>query len=199
MSTDWNACYEQNEVPWDRGRATPVLDLVKEKDPDLLRGRVLVPGCGMGHDARWLAANGCDVVAVDVAPLAIEGAKALDTEHRVDFRLANLFDLPPELRGAFDVVWEHTCLSALKHELRDDYVRGVKSALKPGGQIVGVYYIHPDMDPGEEGPPFAISVEELIEMWTGADMEVVEHWVPNVAYEGREGRERFMWLKKKGA
>ena len=96
---------------------------------------MFVPGCGMGHDARWLADHGCEVVAADVAPLAIEGARALDPERRIDFRLANLFDLPPDLRGAFDFVWEHTCLSALTHELRDDYVRGVKSALKPGGQV----------------------------------------------------------------
>jgi SAM-dependent methyltransferase len=135
------------------------------------------------------------VVAVDVAPLALEGARALDPEQRVDFRQVNLFDLPPDLRGAFDVVWEHTCLSALSHDLRNDYVRGVKSALKPDGQIVGVFYINPDMAPGEPGPPFAISVDELIQMWTGGDMEVVEHWTPSVSYPGREGREEFMWLK----
>ena len=195
MSIDWNARYERGEAHWDKGRPTPVLDLVQEKHPDLLRGRVFVPGCGLGHDARWLADHGCEVVAADLAPLALEGARKLDPEHRIDFRLANLFDLPADLRGAFDIVWEHTCLSALTHELRDDYVRGVKSALKPGGQIVGVFYINPDMAPGEPGPPFGISVEELIELWAGADMEVVEHWVPSVAYEGRQGRERFMWLR----
>src|SRR4051812_26252665 len=99
MCTDWNSAYERNEAHWDRGQPTPVLDAVWEKHPHLLHGRVLVPGCGLGHDARWLAAHGCEVVAVDIAPLAIERAKALDPDHRIDFRLANLFDLTPDLRG----------------------------------------------------------------------------------------------------
>ena len=189
---DWNDCYARNETPWDRGAPAPVLEVLRERSPRLLRGRVLVPGCGLGHDARWLAAHGCKVVAVDIAPLAIERARQLDAEQRVDFRLADLFDLPPDLRGRFDLVWEHTCLSALDPLARSQYILGVKSALKPGGAVAGVFYLNPDLDPGETGPPFGISLEELIKLWQDGGFEVEEHWVPEVAYEGREGRELFM-------
>jgi methyl halide transferase len=195
MPTDWNSAYERNEAHWDRGRPTPVLEAVWEKHPDLLKGRVLVPGCGLGHDARWLADHGCQVVGADIAPLALERAKALDVEHRIDFRLVDLFDLPPGLRGSFDRVWEHTCLSALEPMIREQYLAGIKSALKPGAEVAGVFYINPDMEPGETGPPFGISVEELIALWEGAGFQVVEHWTPQVSYEGREGREEFMWLR----
>lgn len=192
--SDWNDLYAKGETPWDRGRPTPVLEMLGNKRPELLRGRVLVPGCGLGHDARWLAERGCDVVAVDIAPLAIERAKALDTERRVDFRLADLFDFPPDLRGAFDLVWEHTCFCALDPPLRPRYVAAVRSALKPGGTVAGVFYMNPDLDPGETGPPFGIALDELMTIWQNGGFEVQEHWVPDVAYEGRAGRERFMLL-----
>lgn len=193
--SDWNALYEKGETPWDRGVHTPVLDDALKRQPDVFKGRVLVPGCGIGHDARRLAEHGCEVVAVDIAPLAIERARRLDLGGRVDFRLANLFDLPSGLRGAFDLVWEHTCLCALDPPMREHYVAAVRGALKPGGRVAGVFYMSPDLDPGESGPPFGISLEELTALWGDGGFEIEEQWVPDVAYEGRAGRERFMKLK----
>ncbi|HEY2572411.1 MAG TPA: methyltransferase domain-containing protein [Verrucomicrobiaceae bacterium] len=192
--SDWNDLYAKGETPWERGRPAPVLEVAAKMHPELFQGRVLVPGCGLGHDARWLAARGCDVVAVDIAPLAIDRAKSLDREHRVDFRLENLFELTRDLRGAFDLVWEHTCLCALDPAMRAKYIAGVRSALKPAGMVAGVFYMNPDLDPGETGPPFGITLEELTKLWRDGGFEVQEHWVPQVANEGREGRERFMRL-----
>jgi SAM-dependent methyltransferase len=192
---DWNELYEKGDTPWDRGTHTPVLDAVVKKHPRLFKGRLLVPGCGLGHDARWLAARGCEVVAIDIAPLAIGRAKQLDADHRVDFRLVNLFELPDDLRGSFDMLWEHTCLCALEPELRGKYIAAVRSALKSGGMVAGVFYMNPDLDPGETGPPFGITLEELIKLWTDGGFELPEHWVPEVAYEGRAGRERVMLLR----
>ena len=196
MPQDWNELYVKGETPWDKGIHTPVLDDLLKKKPQFFKGRVLVPGCGIGHDARRLAAHGCEVVAIDIAPLAIERAKQADTEHRVDFRLANLFELPEDLRGSFDLVWEHTCLCALEPPLRDKYIAAIRAALKPGGKVAGVFYMTPDMEPGENGPPFGITLDELIALWEKGGFELDEHWVPEVAYEGRAGRERFMKLAK---
>ena len=194
--SDWNELYEKGDTPWDKGMPTPVLDVLFKRHPQLFQGRVLVPGCGLGHDARWLAAHGCEVVGVDIAVLAIERAKQLDPEHRVDFRLANLFELPEDLRGSFDLVWEHTCLCALEPSLREKYIAGVRGALKAGGTVAGVFYMNPDLDPGETGPPFGITLDELIAFWEKGGFEIDEHWVPEVAYEGRAGRERFLLLKQ---
>jgi SAM-dependent methyltransferase len=193
--TDWNECYEKNETPWEKGKATPVLDEMMARHAEVFRGRVLVPGCGLGHDARWLAERGMEVTGADIAPLAIDGAKAWDAESKVDFRLVDLFALPDDMKGAFDLVWEHTCLCALPLDLRTRYVKGVKSSLKDGGLVAGVFFINPDMDPGEAGPPFGISVEELEQLWREEGFEVVDSWVPEVGYEGRVGRERAMVLR----
>jgi hypothetical protein len=106
-----------------------------------------------------------------------------------------LFALPDDMRGAFDVVWEHTCLCALPLEMRTAYAAAIKSTLKLGGTVAGVFFINPDMDPGETGPPFGISVEELEQLWRDAGFDVLDSWVPAVGYEGRVGRERVMLLR----
>lgn len=192
---DWNDLYAKGETPWDRGRPAPMLEVLRTTHPKLLRGRVLVPGCGLGHDARWLADHGCEVVALDIAPLAIDRARQLDTGHCVDFRLVDIFNLPEDLRGIFDLVWEHTCLCALDPPTRAQYIAGVRSALRPCGTVAGVFYMNPALDPGETGPPFGITLEELIRLWQEGGFEVQEHRLPEAAYEGREGRERLMRLR----
>lgn len=197
-SPDWNQLYETGETPWDKGLPTPVLAEVQQRHPGLLKGEVMVPGCGTGSDARWLATQGCRATGVDIASLAVERARSLDAGQGVQYILASLFDLPEELRGKFDLVWEHTCLCALNPELRKAYIHGVHAALKAGGLVAGVFFIDPEMDPGETGPPFGISPEELTGLWEEAGFTVQDSWVPETGYPGRVGRERVL-IAVKGA
>ena len=196
--TDWNSCYQSGETPWEKGKATPVLEEVKARQGAVFRGTVLVPGCGVGHDARRLAEHGLQVTGADIAPLAIEQARAHDPEGRVDFRLVDLFALPQDMRGKFDLVWEHTCLCALPLEMRKQYALGIASALKAEGVVAGVFYMDPDLDPDETGPPFGITIAELESLWRDVGFEVVDTWVPVTGYEGRIGRERAMVLRRIG-
>ncbi len=192
---NWNELYEQKETPWEKGAPTPVLAEMHARCPEVFHGRTLVPGCGLGHDARWLAARGCEVTGADIAPLAIEQARAFAPEVPVNFRLADILNPPADMQSAFDLVWEHTCLCALDPALRQSYARAIQACLKPGGILAGVFFINPEMDPGEEGPPFGISVEELEALWRGAGFEILHAWIPAAAYPGREGRERAMVLR----
>jgi SAM-dependent methyltransferase len=192
---NWNELYERNETPWEKGIPTPVLGEIHARKPGVFRGHILVPGCGLGHDVRWLAKHGCTVVGADIAPLAVEKAQAIDVHKIATYRLADLFNLPPDLIGAFDLVWEHTCLCALDPEMRQSYVHAIRSVLKDSGMVAGVFFINPEMEPGETGPPFGISVEELGALWRDAGFEIVDSWVPAAAYPGREGRERVMILR----
>lgn len=201
VSVDWNQCYAKGETPWDKGEPTPVLEEVALRHPDLFSPskQVLVPGCGIDHDARWLARQGCRAVGLDIAPLAIARARQFDVTQSVEFVEASLFELPSALRQRFDLVWEHTCLCALPPHLRQSYMDGVKEALRPRGMVAGVFFINPEMDPGEDGPPFGISVEELESLWKGAGFQVLHSWVPTTGYAGRINRERVLVLQKQGA
>lgn len=191
----WENRYITGETPWERGGPSP--PLVQWLSRNKLAGRVLVPGCGRGHDVSALAAAGCDVTGLDVAPTAVRDAKGRHPSLAGRFVVGNLFDLPAELRGAFDAVVEHTCLSGLHPSLREKYRQGVLDALRPGGLLAGVWFINPALDPGETGPPFAISLPELDQLF-GGEFEVIEDYTPDAAYPGREGRERVRVMKRKG-
>jgi 2-polyprenyl-3-methyl-5-hydroxy-6-metoxy-1,4-benzoquinol methylase len=60
--------------------------------------RVLELGCGAGLFTRKLAEIADEVVAIDVAPSAIEQARTLGLES-VDFRVANIMDYDPRSEG----------------------------------------------------------------------------------------------------
>jgi len=122
-------------------------------------------------------------------------ARALYPQFAERFVTGDLFDPPAELRGAFDVVLEHTCLSGLHPSLRADYRRGIDLTLKRGGLLIGVWFIEPDLDPGDEGPPFPFSVPDLTALFA-QDYEVVEDYVPDVSFPTRVKQERIRVLRR---
>ena len=184
--SDWETLYQTGEMRWEKGVPHPELIATLRKLP--LRGRVLVPGCGYGHDARAIAATADEVIGIDIAPSAISGAKKHPLVGGERYVLADLFHLPAALRGGFDWVFEHTCFCAIAPARREDYVAAVTNALAPSGRLLAIFYMNPEMDPGEEGPPFGTTKEELDERF-GAAFRVLAEWVPATTHPGREGRE----------
>ena len=189
---DWDEKYRKGETFWDKGVASLPLREYLRKHP--LKGKALVPGCGRGHEVALGVEFGLDAIGLDIAPTAIEEARKSYPELAERFVLGSLFDPPPSMRGAFDVVLEHTCMSALPPSMRADYRRGIDLVLKRGGLLVGVWYINPDLEPGEEGPPYPFRVEPLTELFREG-YEIVDDYVPAVAFEGRE---RLRVLKRVG-
>src|SRR5580692_5733708 len=122
MPTDWEARYQSGDIPWEKGEASPGLVDFLATHPQLPRGRVLVPGCGTGHDVRAWAKAGFSVTGCDLAPSAIllgrerTAAAGLTAEFiQGDF----LRDPPPHL---FDWVFEHTLYCAIDPHDRPAYV-----------------------------------------------------------------------------
>jgi SAM-dependent methyltransferase len=189
MPTDWEANYQRNETPWDKGAPSPGLVDFLRNEP--VRGRVLVPGCGLGHDVRALAATADEVVGLDIAPSAVKGARTFPAVGGESYELADLFALPPRLLGCFDWVWEHTCFCAIDPAMREAYVAAVAEALRPGGHLLAVFYLDPGHDHPGEGPPFGVSKAELDALFAPR-FTLVREWLPENAYAGREARE---WMR----
>ena len=120
-----------------------------------------MPGCGHGHEVALAVEHGIDAIGLDIAPTGVAEARALYPRLAERFVVGDAFAPPAEMRGAFDLVLEHTCLSGLPPAMRPDYRRGIDLTLRPGGLLIGVWYISPDLDPGYEGPPFPFSVPDL--------------------------------------
>ena len=72
---------------------------------DRAYGKALELGCGSGAFTRRLAEIADRTVAVDVAPSAIERARAAGLDpNAVDFRVANIMDLDLRAEGPWDLV-----------------------------------------------------------------------------------------------
>lgn len=184
--------YKEGDTHWDKGEASPCLiDWLQGKFAQY-DGRVLVPGCGFGHDVRAWAQAGFEVVGMDVAPSAIEGARKLlepDLE-KVSFELGDFFE-PTEVAKPFDIVFEHTFFCAIQPEQRDEYVQQLLKWVKPGGHYLAINYFLPK---DEDGPPFGTDREEIIERFS-PHFTLLEEWVPR-SWEHRQGKERmFLWRR----
>ncbi len=194
--TNWEQQYQSRDTPWDKGAPSP--PLVDWLTRSTLLGDILVPGCGLGHDVRALAGAGGEarVTGLDFSPAAIQAAQAIAPAGGETYRVADLFDLPAGLRGAFDWVVEHTCFCAIDPDRRTDYVEAVHSALRPDGRLLAIFYLYPH-ERGEErtGPPFETSLAELDTLFSSR-FEKLDEYLPKHAYPGREGREWVQLLKK---
>ena len=192
---DWDEIYRKGEVFWNKGAPSPPMQQYLQRHP--VRGRAMVPGCGHGHEVALAVAHGLDALGLDIAPTGIAEARALYPQIAERFVVGDVFNPAPELRGAFDIILEHTCLSGLPPSMRTDYRRGLDLMLKPGGLLIGVWFISPRLDPGEEGPPFAFPVPELTALFAQG-YEIVDDYVPDVSFDTRVGQERVRVLRRTG-
>jgi cyclopropane fatty-acyl-phospholipid synthase-like methyltransferase len=185
----WEHRYQNKDMPWEKGAPSPGLVDFLAAHPDLKRGTVCVPGCGLGHDARELAKHGFDVFGFDLAPSAIALARETPGIGAPKFFLADfLRDEPPQ---RFDWIFEHTLFCALQPAERDDYIRAVLKWLKPDGNYLAVNYF--DCDP--DGPPFPTTRTEQLERFP-PHFELLADWTPR-SFPNRENRERMFWWRRK--
>jgi SAM-dependent methyltransferase len=190
---DWEETYRRGEIFWDKGAPSPPMKQYLERHP--VRGRALVPGCGHGHEVLLAVEHGLDATGLDIAPTGVAEARALYPHLADRFVTGDFFAPPTEMHGAFDVVLEHTCMSGLPPSLRPSYRRGVELTLRPGGLLIGVWFINPNLDPGDEGPPFPFHVRDLTALFAKG-FEVVADYVPDVGFPSRVGRERVRVLRR---
>ncbi|WP_018290492.1 methyltransferase domain-containing protein [Verrucomicrobium sp. 3C] len=187
----WESRYRMGDAPWNRGIPSPALEEA------LLRlsrtGRVLVPGCGHGHDVRLLAEHGWDAVGIDFAPIALAEARSHGDHPRVEYENADFLALPEKLSGAFDLIWEHTCFCAIPPERREDYVRSAHRALRPGGKFLGIFFLATGP---LEPPPYSFTLDELDSFFSPRFLIEAE-WLPSCCYPGREGEEILRLLTRK--
>ena len=117
--------------------------------------RVLDVACGEGRNAVWLAQQGCEVVAIDISPVAIEKARRLAAERgvHVAFELVDVRDWrwPP---NAFDAVVSVFIQFAAPAE-RAQLFTGFVTTLRPNGVLVLQGYTPKQLQYKTGGPPQA--------------------------------------------
>jgi len=189
----WNDLYARGGDGWELGQpAPPLVDFVERTPPP--RGRVAVPGCGRGHDVRYLTTQGYAATGFDFSPAAIAAARTLARSARVtaEFEERDIFSLAREYPYAFDGIWEYTCFCAIAPERRPEYVRTVAAILKPGGWYLACFF---PMRSQSAGPPFPVSRAAVRRLFArGFTLE--RAFPPTRSVRARQGREWMVLARR---
>ena len=174
----WQSRYESGETGWDRGECSPALMNWLEAGA-LKPCRILVPGCGRGHEVVELASRGFDVTAIDFASAAVHALEEqlLSAGLKADVTSADFFQYrAPE---KFDAIYEQTCLCAIDPKRRKEYAQQLANSIRPGGDVFALFMQSGKMD---AGPPFPCALDDMRQLfaaphwnWPEEQAVIVEH------------------------
>lgn len=206
MAKDWDQAYQSGETPWDKGRASPVLeDYLKEHR---LSGNGLVLGCGLGHDVRLLASRGHRVTGMDISRTAIDQAEAFDRLGEERYCHGDFFHSDGLFAELFDWVFEHTFFCAIEPKLREAYVENLRHLLVPKGLFLGIFFL--ELAEGEginssssqtvsalSGPPYKIRRDAVMPYFE-AHFDCLNSYLPQRQYDCRpQGSELVCLMRLK--
>lgn len=159
----------------------------------LPKSRVLVLGCGEGHDAALFAQAGHVVTAVDFSPEGIKrGKEKYKHLTNLHFVQEDIFKLPSDWNHSFDLIVEHTCFCAIPPERRKDLVTLWRRLLHEEGQLMAVFFAMLK----RAGPPYGSSEWELRELMKPYFQFLFwGRWRNSLPR--RQGRELFVLAKKR--
>lgn len=157
-------------VPWDVGHPQAVLvDWAGERRGE---GRsALVVGCGLGRDAEFFAGLGYTTTAFDISESAVRTTRARFPDSRVEYVVADLFDVPARWRHGFDLVVESLTVQSMPRGVRERATAAVAELVAPGGTLVVSAACLPAEAAGtaeaEVGPPWPLTEDEIAAFATG--------------------------------
>lgn len=110
---------------------------------------------GEGRNGTWLAAQGLDVLSIDISPVALQKAERLAAERGVHIATEQV-DLAEWTWAAdrFDIV-AAIFIQFAAPDLRQKIFDGIVRTLAPGGHLIMQGYRPRQLDYGTGGPPHA--------------------------------------------
>jgi SAM-dependent methyltransferase len=187
----WETRYREGRTAWDRGDASPALAhwLGHEKAP---RGRVLVPGCGNGHEVAELVRSGLQVTAVDIAAQPVMQLTGQLVEQGLHARIVQADLLQWQPAEPFDAVYEQTCVCALEPSTWSAYERRLADWLLPGGILYALF-----MQTGQQGgPPYDCPVPRMRELFDATRWDWLDEPPLHVAHPNGLHEEGFILVRR---
>jgi 2-polyprenyl-3-methyl-5-hydroxy-6-metoxy-1,4-benzoquinol methylase len=148
------------QVPWARLGPHPMLVEWLDRRTITPGSRALVVACGLGDDAEELGRRGCEVTAFDLSDTAISWCRRRFPASSVDYRVADLLELPGEWAHRYDIVVEINTIQSLPLDLRDRAVRTIAGTVAQGGALFVRCFGRADDEPAGSRP-WPVSREEL--------------------------------------
>lgn len=170
----WRNRWKQNQIGFHLGETNPQLKRFWSNLAVSPPGRVLVPMCGKTLDMVWLAAQGWDVLGVELSSIAVaaffsERQLNVTRTHVDEFEVwqagpieiycGDFFALRPHHTDQVRAIYDRAALIALPPEKRAHYVEHLRNLLPkaPPGLLVSLEYPQHEMD----GPPFCVDENEI--------------------------------------
>jgi SAM-dependent methyltransferase len=153
----WDQRFEAQFMPWDKGGVPQDLqEFVRLAKQPMA---TLIPGCGIGYEAAFLAQAGWDVTAIDFSPAAVASAKAAIGAWGKHVIEADFFQYQPA--QTLDLIYERAFLCALPPAMRPAIASRWAALLPAGGILAGFFFLDDSAERSLKGPPFSITSADL--------------------------------------
>jgi SAM-dependent methyltransferase len=184
----WDQRHQKGETGWDLKMVSPPLKNYFDQ-PFQPMGKVLIPGCGQAHEARYLVEQGQqDLAIMDFAPSLMESLKVVFDGSQVALHCEDIF----EHQGKYDTIVEQTLMCAIDPSLRMRFVNKIADLLHRNGVWVGLLF---NREFEHAGPPFGGSEKEYRELLESR-FEIILMEVCTTSVLPRAGTELFFIAKK---
>lgn len=193
----WESTYREQKDGWEMKECSPVVQKEFGKFIEahpLIGEECAVLGAGRGHEAAWIAERSkMKVVAIDFAESAEREFHRVYPRSKVRFVVEDVFNYLASSPEKLGLIVEHTFFCAIDPEVRAKYFQAVCRALKPGGTLMGIFW----MRPSRNGPPFGLTQWELRELSTSHSLDIVDWHLSRDSWKSRMGQEYFVLLRKR--
>ena len=188
-------------LPWSRREPHPLLAEWAQRHHLAGEGkRAIVPGCGLGADAEYLAGLGFATTAFDISPTATRLARHRHPDSPVEYATADLLHSPRPWLQAFDLVAEIITVQALPRAVRHQATTSVARLTAPGGTLLVIAEVHDSTGEPRPGPPWPLTRAEIdefaadgptltaIEITTMPDASGERRWLAVFRRDGNSAR-----------
>lgn len=149
---------DEKQIPWAEMKTNPYLEEYLANH--LSEGKAIVIGCGLGDDAVAMDEAGFDVTAIDISETAISWCQNKYDYTDINFKVQDIFELPDEMLGSYDFIFESRTIQSLPLEYRNKIIGAISSLLSPRGKLLA---IADGKNEGKRypGPPWPLEKNEL--------------------------------------
>lgn len=190
---DWQKHYAEDDLRWDLSQVAPPFVRLWEEEK-FGQGKVIVPGCGRGHEVLFLAAKGLQVTGLDYAPGAVDllSRSLKEKGLQADVLHQDFFELGEDHSSRYDLMLEQAFFCAIHPSKRCAYVEMAGKILKKGALLAGLFY-----ETNEEGgPPFNTTPADILDHFSDEfHIETLKKTPHSV--EKRKDKEWLGLLRKK--
>ncbi|MEJ6552850.1 thiopurine S-methyltransferase [Psychrobacter pacificensis] len=192
----WHKRWQEKRIGFNQSAVNPLLTEYIDHLDLAVGSRIFVPLCGKSIDMVWLAAQGYDVVGVELVETAVQAFFAEqniqpivsqhvenpdikyyqgqlvdgDEQRNITLWAADIFALTSTDLGTIDAIYDKAALIALPADMRPDYSEQIRKVSDNAPQLL--ITLNYDQNK-KDGPPFSINHEQL-QQYYGSHYQICE-------------------------